>query len=68
MATYYLYTLSTTGFLRHKCQLSIVSDKIINNDDNFRIKSLSYSEKGAILCFIYFLFYTFSFNLEKHVQ
>ena len=44
----YLHTLSTAVFLHHKCQLSTVSDKIINNSDNFRIKSLSYSEKGAI--------------------
>ena len=45
------------------CQLSIVSDKIINSD-NFRIKSLSYSEKGAIVCVIYFVFTHFKFILK----
>ena len=54
--------------LHHKCQFSFVSDKIINNSDNFRIKSLSFSEKGAIFCVIYFLFLHFLFNLEKHVK
>ena len=68
MATYYLYTLSTAVFLHHKCQLSIVSDKIINNSDNFIIKSLFYSKKGANLCLIYFLVCTFLFNLEKYVK
>ena len=58
MATQYLYTHSTAEFLHHKCQLSFESDKIINISDNFRIKSLSYSEKGAILCLNYFLFFT----------
>ena len=43
-------------------------EKIINNSDNFGIKSLSYSEKGAILCVIYFPFLHFLFNLEKHVK
>ena len=46
----------------------IVSDKIIDISDNFGIKSLSYSEKGAIFCVIYFLFLHFLFNLEKHVK
>jgi len=46
----------------------IVSDKIIDISDNFGIKSLSYSEKGAILCVIYFPFLHFLFNLEKHVK
>ena len=32
-------------------------DKIINDSDNFRRKSLSYSEKGAILCVIYLGFF-----------
>ena len=36
-----------------------VSDKIINNSDNFIIKRLSYNEKGAILRLIYFLFLHF---------
>ena len=49
----------TVVFLHHKCQLSIVSDKIINKSDNFKIKSLSYNKKGAILCLIYFLFLDF---------
>ena len=34
-------------------------DKIINNIDNFRIKSLFYSKISAILCVIYFLFLNF---------
>ena len=33
-----------------------VSDKIINNSDNFRIKCLSYSKISAILCVLNFLF------------
>ena len=36
-----------------------VSDKIINNSDNFRIKCLSYSKISAILCVLYFLFLHF---------
>jgi len=36
-----------------------VSDKIINNSDNFEIKSLSYGKISAILCVIYFLFLHF---------
>ncbi len=59
-----MYTLSTAVFLHHKCQLSIVSDKIINNSDNFRIKSLSYSEKYAIYALFIFCFYAFLFNLD----
>ena len=54
-----MYTRSTAVFLHHKCQLSNVSDKFIYTCDNFRIKSLSYSEKGAILCLIYFQFLHF---------
>ena len=56
-----LYTLSTVVFWRHKCQLSqvstvtsvnlvFVSDKIVNNSVNLRIKWLSYSKISAILC------------------
>ena len=45
-----------------------VSDKIINNSDNFRTKCLSYSKISAILCVLYFLFLHFLFNLEKHVN
>ena len=33
-----------------------VSDKIIYNSDNFRIKCLFYSKISAILCVLYFLF------------
>ena len=42
-----------------------LSDKIINNSDNFRIKCLSHSKISAILCVFYFLFYTFYLNLEN---
>ena len=46
-----------------------VSDKIINNSDNFRIKCLFFSKIRAILWVLYFLFYTyFLFNLGKHVN
>jgi len=43
-----------------------VFDKIINKSDNFKIKSLSYSD--AILGVLYFLFLHFLFNLGKHVN
>ena len=33
-----------------------VSEKIVNNNDNFRIKCLSYSKISAIICVLYFLF------------
>ena len=46
--------------------LVFVSDKIINNGDNFRIKCLSYSKITTI--FLIFYFYTFLFNLGKHVN
>ena len=36
-----------------------VSDKMINNSDNFRIKWLSYSKISAIICVPYFLFLHF---------
>jgi len=36
-----------------------VSDKIINDSDNFRIKCLSYSKIRAILSVLYFLFLHF---------
>ena len=46
-----------------------VSDKIINNSDNFRIKSLSFSEKELFFFVLFiFWFYTFLFNLRKHVN
>ena len=45
-----------------------VSDKIIKNSDYFIIKCLSYIKISAIKCILYFLFYTFLFNLEKHVN
>ena len=67
MATQYLYTLSTAVFLHHKCQLSIVSDKIINNSDNFRIKSLSDSEIGAIMCYLFSVF-SFSYLILKKMS
>ena len=35
-----------------------VSDKNVNNSDNFRIKCLSYSNISAILCVLYFPFFT----------
>ena len=41
------------------------SAKIINDSENFRIKCLSYSKIIAILCVLYFLFYTFYLNLEN---
>ena len=47
-----------------RVNLVFVSDKIINNSDNFRIKCLSYSKINAILFFI-FWFYTFLFDLGK---
>ena len=34
-----------------------VSDKIVNNSDNFRINCLSYSKISAILSVLYFLFF-----------
>ena len=64
MTTQYLYTPNTAVFLHHKDQLSIVSDKSINNSDNFRIKCLSYSKINAILFFI-LCFSNFLFNLEN---
>jgi len=45
-----------------------VSDKIINKSDNFRIKSLAFSEKGPFFVLFIFCFYTFLFNLEKHLN
>ena len=54
-----MYILSTAVFLRHKCQLDFVSDKIINNSDHFGIKCLSYFKTSAILCVLYFLFLHF---------
>jgi len=39
--------------------LVFVSDKIINNSDDFTYKCLSYSEISAILCVLYFLFLHF---------
>ena len=45
-----------------------LSDKIIKNSDNFRIKCLSYSKIRAILCVIFSVFYTFLFNIGKHVN
>ena len=59
----YFYTLSTAVFLHHYCQLSIVSNKIIS--DNFRTKSVSYSEKGAILSVIYFPRFTLFYLILK---
>ena len=43
-----------------------VSDKIINNIDNFRIKCLSYKEINCV--FFSFRFNTFLSNLGKHVN
>ena len=45
-----LYSDVTSG------NLVFVSDKIINNSDNFGIKCLSYSEISAFICVLYFLF------------
>ena len=45
-----------------------VSDKIINNYDNFRIKSLSYNEISAILCSVFSVLTFLFFNLGKHVN
>ena len=63
--------LSTSVFLRHKCQLSIVSDKIINNSDNFRIKSLSFSGKKCnFTCYlfsVFTLFYLILKNMSNNV-
>ena len=42
-----------------------VSDKVINNYDNFRIKSLSYSEISAILCSVFSVLTFFSLILEN---
>ena len=44
-----------------------MSDKIINNSDNFRIKSLFYGEKVQF-CVLVISFYTFLFNLGEHVN
>ena len=59
MATQNLYTLSSVFFYVTSVNSVFVSDKIINNSDNFRIKCLSYSEISAILCVFSFCFYTF---------
>ena len=45
--------------------LVFVSDKIINNSDDFRIKGLIYSILSAILCVLYFLFIHFYLILEN---
>ena len=50
------------------CQLSFVSDKIINNSDNFRIKWLSYSKISAIICVLYFLFLLFFYFILKNMS
>ena len=42
---------------------NFLSDKTINKSDIFRLKCLSVSEISAILCVLYFCFYTFSFNV-----
>ena len=39
--------------------LIVVSDKTINNSDNFRLKCLSFSKISALLCVLYFLFLHF---------
>ena len=49
-----------------KCQQFYVSEKIIDNI--VIIKYLSYSEISAILCSIFYCFYTFLYNLGKHVN
>jgi len=48
--------------------LVFLSDKIFNNSDNFGIKCLFYGKISAILCSLYFCFYTFLFNLGKYVN
>ena len=50
-----------------KCQLSIVSDKIINNSDNFGIKCSSYSKISAILCFCFWIFCFYTFLILKNM-
>ena len=40
----FVHSQYSSVFLRHKCQLSFVSDKIINIRDNFRIKCLFYNK------------------------
>ena len=45
-----------------------VSNKIINNIDNFKIKCLSYSKISAVVCVLYFPCLHFLFNLGKHVN
>ena len=45
-----------------------VSDKIINYNDNFRIKCLFYSKINAILCVLYFLFLHFFIKSWKTCQ
>ena len=42
-----------------------MSDKIINNIDNFRVKSISYSEKGTIFVIFIFCSYIFSLILKN---
>ena len=43
-----------------------VSDKIIYNSDNFRIKCLFFSKISAIFFFFIFCSYTFLFNVGEH--
>ena len=43
-----------------------VSDKIINNSENFRIKYLSCNKKVYFYVFFSFCPYTLLFNLGKH--
>ena len=53
------------SYVTSVCNSVFVSDKIINNSDNFRIKCLFYNKISVILCVLYF--YAFLFNLWKYV-
>ena len=57
METLNLYTLSTAvTYVTSVNLVFFVSDKIINNSDNFRMKCWSYSKISAISYTLYFLF------------
>ena len=69
--TFYENRFQYNRWQRRVCTLSVhlysdvtsvnsvfVSDKIVNNSDNFRIKCLSYSNISAILRVLYFPFFT----------
>jgi len=58
MCTLYIHTVQLYSDVTSVNSV-FVSDKMINNSDNFRVKWLSYSKISAILCVPYFLFLHF---------